>query len=201
MAELDLELVEKFKNGKEEAFEEIVRRYQKKVYNTTYRMLGNPEDAWDFAQEVFIRVFRNLHRFQGRASFSTWLFAIATNICRDELRKRQRKVKTQSLSEPIKMKDGEIEREVMDNSMIPEEITLHRELQGKIQTIIDTLPLEQKEVIILREFQDFSYDEIAETIGVAVGTVKSRISRGRKNLRQALSNFIIEVPEKGGLRR
>lgn len=191
MTASDLELIEDFKKGDEGVFEELVRRYQKKVYNSTYRMMGNHEDAWDLAQESFLRVYRNLSRFQGKASFSTWLFTITTNICRDELRKRQRRVKTQSLSEPIQTKDGELERELVDVSMIPEEISLNRELQDEIQEVIEKLPTEQKEAIILREFDGFNYDEIAEITGVAIGTVKSRISRARRNLRSELNKLVL----------
>lgn len=183
----DWELIQAFKQGNEEVFEEIVRRYQKKVYNTTYRMTGNPEDANDLAQEVFIRVYRNLERFQGKSSFSTWLFTIATNICRDEMRKRHRRVAVQSLSEPIHMEDGDLEREIADESMTPEILSLNRELHDEIQAVIDELPAEQKEVIVLRELQEFSYEEIAEIAGVSLGTVKSRISRARMNMRKSLS--------------
>lgn len=182
-----------FKMGDEEVFEELVKRYQKKVYNSTYRMMGNHEDAWDLAQETFLRVYRSLHRFQGKSSFSTWLFTITTNICRDELRKRQRRVKTHSLSQPIQVKDGEIEREIVDDSMIPEDISINRELRDEIQGIIDKLPDDQKEVIVLRELQGFSYEEIAEIIGVALGTVKSRISRGRRNLREELGSLVSSI--------
>lgn len=185
----DKELIEMFKKGEEKAFEEIVRRYQKKVYNTIYRILGNPEDANDLAQEVFIRVYRKLHLFQGKASFSTWLFTITSNLCRDELRKRQRRLKIRSLSEPIRYKDGEIEQEILDESMTPERISINRELRDEIQAVIDKLPDEQKEAIVLREFQGFSYEEIAEIVGVALGTVKSRISRARRNIREELSNL------------
>lgn len=192
MTASDLKLIEDFQKGDEEVFEELVRRYQKKVYNSTYRMMGNHEDAWDLAQESFLRVYRNLRRFQGKASFSTWLFTITTNICRDELRKRQRRVKTQSLSQAIQTEDGEIERELVDVSMIPEEISLNRELQAEIQEVIDKLPVEQREAIILRELQGFNYGEIAEITGVAVGTVKSRISRGRRSLRNLLNNLALK---------
>lgn len=186
----DWELVQAFKHGNEEVFEEIVRRYQKKVYNTTYRMMGNPEDANDLAQEVFIRVYRNLERFQGKSSFSTWLFTIATNICRDELRKRQRRVPVQSLSEPIHLEDGDLEREIADESMTPETLSLNREFHDEVQAVIDQLPAEQKEVIVLREIQGFSYEEIADIAGVSLGTVKSRISRARMNMRKGLSVLI-----------
>lgn len=189
----DWELIEMFKQGKEEVFEEIVRRYQKKVVNTTYRMMGNQEDAHDLAQEVFLRVYRNLHKFQGRSSFSTWLFTIASNICRDELRKRQRRVQADSLSEPVQFTDGEVEREIADESMTPETLSLKRELNDEIQAVVDQLPPEQKEAIVLREFQGFSYEEIAEISGVSLGTVKSRISRARMSMRKGLSTLVRSI--------
>lgn len=187
----DWDLIQLFQNGKEEVFEEIVYRYQKKVYNTTYRMMGNHEDANDLAQEAFLRVYRNLKRFQGKASFSTWLFTITSNICRDELRKRQRRLKTHSLSDPIQVKDGEIERDIPDNSMTPEEHSINQELRDQIQTVLDDLPSEQKEVIVLRELQGFSYEEISEITDVAIGTVKSRISRARRNMRTELNKLVL----------
>ena len=193
MAVSDWELIELFKKGKEEAFEEIVRRYQKKVYNTTYRIMGNPEDASDLAQEAFIRIYRSLRNFQGKSSFSTWLFTVTTNVCRDELRKRQRRLKVQSLSEPIEFEDGNVEREIADESMAPEVISLHRELTDEIQAVIEALPDEQKEAIVLRELQGFSYEEIAEITGVSLGTVKSRISRGRQNMKKELSVLVASI--------
>lgn len=193
MAVSDWELIELFKKGKEEAFEEIVRRYQKKVYNTTYRIMGNPEDASDLAQEAFIRIYRSLRNFQGKSSFSTWLFTVTTNVCRDELRKRQRRLKVQSLSEPLEFEDGNVEREIADESMAPEVISLHRELTDEIQAVIETLPDEQKEAIVLRELQGFSYEEIAEITGVSLGTVKSRISRGRQNMKKELSVLVASI--------
>lgn len=193
MAVSDWELIELFRKGNEEVFEEIVRRYQKKVYNTTYRMMGNHEDASDLAQEAFIRIYRNLRSFQGKSSFSTWLFTITTNVCRDELRKRQRRLQAQSLSEPVQFDDGEVEREIADDSMAPEVMSLHREMQDEIQAVIEQLPSEQKEAIILREFQGLSYEEIAEISGVAVGTIKSRISRARQSMKKELSTLIASI--------
>lgn len=193
MAVSDWELIELFKKGNEEVFEEIVRRYQKKVYNTTYRMMGNHEDASDLAQEAFIRIYRNLHSFKGKSSFSTWLFTVTTNVCRDEMRKRQRRLQAQSLSEPVQFEDGEVEREIADDSMAPEIVSLHREMHDEIQAVIEQLPPEQKEAIVLREFQGFSYEEIAEISGVAVGTIKSRISRARQSMKKELSALIASI--------
>ncbi len=102
-------------------------------------------------------------------------------------------MKTHSLSNPIKLKDGEIERDIVDESMTPEKITDQRELLDEIQSVVDQLPPEQKEVIVLREFQGFSYEEISEISGVAVGTVKSRISRARKNMREKINDLSLAM--------
>lgn len=176
----DMNLIKKFKAGDESAFEELVKRYQKKVYNTTYRMMGNREDANDLAQEAFLRVYRKLDRFKGNSSFSTWLFTVTTNLCRDEMRKRQRRLQTTSLSEK--------ERNIPDEMMSPEDLSLQRELRDKLQQVIDKLPNKHREVIILREFQGLSYDEIAEVTGVSMGTVKSRLSRARRSIKQELKS-------------
>lgn len=184
----DLELVNKFKSGNNQAFTELVNRYQHKIYNTTFRMLGNHDDALDIAQETFIRVYNNLKKFKAKSSFSTWLFTVTTNLCRDELRKRKNNLKTFSIS------NYEQEMELEDNYNTiknnPEEISLNKELQKIIQKKIDQLQSDQKTVIILRDVQGLSYKEIAKILGISMGTVKSRLSRARTILRDDLKNII-----------
>ncbi len=192
MAVSDGELIEKFNNKNKEAFEELIQRYQHKVYNTTFRMLGNHEDALDMAQEAFIRVYKSLANFKQNSSFSTWLFRITTNICRDELRKRQRKLKTLSIS------GGEEKNKIIledDEKNNPEKISMSQELSITIQEKVNQLPTEQKMVFVLREFQDLSYQEIADILDISIGTVKSRLSRARKALREDLNKII----KNGGL--
>ena len=186
----DIELVNRFKKGEDEIFAELVKRYQKKVYNTTYRMLGNKEDASDLAQESFLKVYKNLHRFQGRSSFSTWLFKITANLCRDELRKRQRDLDTSSLSKTLELNEGEVEPQIADDTFNPEKISLNQEMRFKIQEVINRLPLKQKEVIVLREIQGFTYEKIAEILDIALGTVKSRISRARRKMKDSLHQIV-----------
>lgn len=189
--ESDLELVQRFKKGEKEIFEKLVRRYQHKVYNTTYRMLGNREDAGDLAQETFIRVYQNLDRFKEKANFSTWLFRITTNLCRDQLRKRKREPATSSLTNSG---DGEQEILIPDNQYSPEKVSIEQERKREIQNQLGKLPLEQREILILRDIQDFSYHQIAEILKISPGTVKSRLSRARRSLRDKLQGIV-----KGGI--
>ncbi len=193
MAVSDGELIERFNNENNEAFEELIIRYQHKVYNTTFRMLGNHEDALDMAQETFIRVYKSLASFKKNSSFSTWLFCITTNICRDELRKRQRKLKTLSIS------GGEENNKIIledDEENNPEKISMSEELSTTIQEKVNQLPTEQKIVFVLREFQELSYLEIATILDISMGTVKSRLSRARQTLRRDLN----EIIKNGGLK-
>ncbi len=185
MALSDSELIHQINNGNEKAFTELIERYQNKVYNTAYRILGNHEDALDLAQESFIRIYKNLNKFQGKSSFSTWLFRITTNLCRDELRKRKRKLVIQE----------ENFSNIYQEEENPEKISLSRELNSLIQEKIDSLVPEQKVVFTLREFQGLSYQEIADILEVSMGTVKSRLSRAR----QALREDLFEIISKGGL--
>ncbi len=193
MALSDSELINQFNNGSEQAFAELIERYQHRVYNTTFRMLGNHEDALDMAQESFIRVYKNLGKFKGDSTFSTWLFAITANICRDELRKRERKFEVHSYSDDKnKKKTLENVKEVNN----PEKISITKELSTFIQEKIEKLPPEQKTVFVLREFEGLSYREIVDVLHISMGTVKSRLSRARRTLREDLNKII----ENGGLK-
>ncbi len=192
MALSDNELIYEFNHGNKHAFTELIERYQHKVYNSTYRMLGNHEDALDMAQESFIRVYKNLNKFQVKSSFSTWLFRITTNICRDELRKRQRRLKTYDLEEN---KDEENIRQNLEDTGDPEKVFIKNELSETIQKKVDQLPPEQKIVFVLREFEGFSYSEITDILEISCGTVKSRLSRARRFLRDDLN----KIYKNGGL--
>ncbi len=183
----DQELIKEFHQGNEEAFTVLIERYQHKVYNSTFRMLGDHDDALDMAQETFIRVYKSLSNFKGNSSFSTWLFRITTNICRDELRKRQRKLTTYSLSENEDKKKNLKSVEEKNN---PERLSMTKELNTEIQKKIDLLNPKQKAVFVLKEFQDLSYQEIADILEISMGTVKSRLSRARRSLRKDLNQII-----------
>ncbi len=193
MALSDIELVQEFKDGSEQAFAELIERYQHRVYNTTLRMLGNREDALDTAQECFIKVYKNIKKFKGDSSFSTWLFRITTNACRDELRKRKRRLPVYT---DINSDDeNNTIQNISNGSNEPEKITISRDINESIQELVNQLPEDQKLVFILREFQDLSYQEIAEILDISMGSVKSRLSRARRSLRQDLNKII----KNGGL--
>jgi len=179
-------LIAKSQQGDVEAFGELVAIYEKQVYSVAYRFMGNPEDASDLAQEAFVRAFRAIKSFRGEASFKTWLYHIIANVCRDELRKRKRQPVV-SLDAPIVTEDGFIAREQDDWSLAPERVYESIELQETLQKLLNQLTPEYRQVLVLREIQGFTYEEIAQILECSLGTVKSRINRARKALRDLLA--------------
>ena len=180
-------LVKRSLQGDIQAFEELVAQYQNKIYKLAYRYMGNEEDAYDMAQEVFIKAFRSLHTFEGTSSFSTWIYRVASNVCLDELRRRKRKIVPISLDEALATKDGDtIEIEIADKSPTPDILYEKKEFSLSIQEVLDEMKAEQKSVIILRDLMELSYEEIAEVEKCSLGTVKSRISRARNVLKEKL---------------
>ncbi|MGE5397305.1 MAG: sigma-70 family RNA polymerase sigma factor [Chitinophagales bacterium] len=184
----DEDLIKQSIHGNTQAFEELVHKYQNRIYNLAYRYMGNEDDASDMAQEALIKAYRSLASFKGESSFSTWLYRITANVCLDELRKRKRVVPMISLDEPAVTSDGEdIERDLADSSPTADIVFEHKEMEKYLQALISTLKPEYKSVIILRDVMDFSYEEVAEILQCSIGTVKSRLSRGREILRKKLS--------------
>lgn len=181
----DEELVAKSRAGDIDAFEELVSRYERKVYTTAYRLIGNPDDANDLAQEAFLRAFQAIKNFRGEASFLTWISRIVTNVCRDELRKRCR-VNIESLDERIILDEGEVAKQYPADEAGPAELLEKKELQEEIQGLINNLSPEFRLALVLRDIQGFSYEEIAEQLECSLGTVKSRINRARNYLKDRL---------------
>ncbi|MDX9872777.1 MAG: sigma-70 family RNA polymerase sigma factor [Clostridia bacterium] len=181
----DEELVMKSKDGDIDAFEELVCRYERKIYTLTYRLMGNREDADDFAQEAFLKAFQAIKSFRGESSFLTWLCRIASNVCRDELRKRYR-VKTESLDEKIVLDDGEITKQFVSPEAGPAEEYERKELQEMMQEYINKLSPDFRMALVLRDINGYSYEEIAEQLECSLGTVKSRISRARNYLKEQI---------------
>lgn len=179
-------LIAKSQQGDVEAFGELVSIYEKQVYTVAYRFMGNPEDASDLTQEAFVRAFRAISRFRGEASFKTWIYHIVANVCRDELRKRKKQAVV-SLDAPIVTDDGYITREQEDWSLAPERVYESIELQETIQQLLNQLIPEYRQVLVLREIQGFTYEEIANILECSLGTVKSRINRARKALRDLIA--------------
>jgi RNA polymerase sigma-70 factor (ECF subfamily) len=185
MAEVESVLIRKAKNGDIHAFENLIENHRKRVYNIAFKMLHNQEDAYDITQEVFIRVFKSMKEFREEASFSTWIYRITKNACLDELRKRKNKA-TVSMDEDLETEDGTIKRQVEDCSPGPDALYESMELRDIVRTAIGHLSDEHKFVIILRDLQGFSYEEIAKVLECPEGTVKSRINRARKALKEIL---------------
>ncbi|HZK25798.1 MAG TPA: sigma-70 family RNA polymerase sigma factor [Oscillospiraceae bacterium] len=177
-------LVRRCQAGDLLAFDQLMQRYEKKVYALCYRMSGNPEDTADLAQEAFLKAFRALPLFKGQAQFSTWLYRIAANTCLDEQRKRKKYQPMLSLDQPISTKDGELQRQIPDDAPDPLTATIRRELQFEIQTLLTQLPPAQRAVLALRDLDGFSYEEIAAILQVKMGTLKSRLNRARASLRE-----------------
>ena len=176
-------LVDAARNGDEAAFEELVRLYEKRVLALTNRMCRNPEDAAEAAQEAFISAWQGLKFFRGDSSFSTWLYRLASNACVDLLRREGRH---QTAAGPS-LNDEETKIEVADTAATPHEAAEQQELRELIEEGLQSLSPDHRQVLILREMHQLSYDEISRSLDIDVGTVKSRISRARKQLR----NFLI----------
>ncbi|NLZ39383.1 MAG: sigma-70 family RNA polymerase sigma factor [Firmicutes bacterium] len=170
--------------GDLQAYDKLMQRYEKKVYALCYRMSGNHEDAADLTQESFLKAFRALSSFRKQSSFSTWLFRIVTNTCLDEQRKQKKRAGHISLDKPITTEEGEMQREFPAAATDPLIEAIRREEQAEIQELLIKLPPAQRAVIIMRDLQGFSYEEIAAALQINMGTLKSRLNRARSRLRQ-----------------
>lgn len=177
-------LVQKAKAGDRDAFAALVSAYEGKIYNLALRYLGNREDAMDASQEVFLRVFRFLPGFQEESGFSTWIYRIGVNVCKDMLAKRAKRGEL-SLELPDEEEDYRT-TEVADSRYDPEAIVEQADLRESLAEAIGQLPQQQREMIVLRDIQGLSYEEIGQVLSLEAGTVKSRLSRARENLRKKL---------------
>lgn len=189
-------------DGDVNAFEVLVKEYEKNVYNLALRMTGNSEDAADMSQEAFIKAYNSLSSFRGDSKFSVWLYRIVSNVCLDYLRSRTRKP-TVSLS--TENDDGEeIELDIADETQSPEFLFDRRLTRDAVRRGLAALPPDHREILLLREIQGLSYDEIAAALELEAGTVKSRIFRARKKLCSFLikdgniPEFISSSKERGG---
>ena len=180
-------LIKKSKKGDAQAFEELILSYHKKVLNLAYRMLGSVSDAEDAAQEIFIKVFRTLYSFNERSAFSTWLYKVATNVCLDILRKRKRQNGGAMVSiNRYNSQDDEYELPIEDDAPSPYEEAQKKEAMRALNSALDLLSEEQRAVIVMRDINGLSYEEIADVMECSLGTIKSRINRSRLALRKLL---------------
>ncbi len=190
----DSDLVVYCQRGDRKALEALVKRYQKIVFSMLYQLAPDWEDISDLAQEVFIRVYRHITSLRNPRTFRAWLNQIVINLFYDELRKRPKKLSTISLDRPTE-EEGDQAIECPDLSHCPDEIVLNKELANFIRKAMQELPEQFRIVIVLRELQGLSYEEIAESLGCELGTVKSRIARARTRLQLLLKNYVEKLPK------
>lgn len=174
------------------AFAELLQRYQSHLNRLFYHLAPDWQERADLSQEVWIRVYRNLHRLQDPAKFRGWLSRIATNLFYDELRKRKRVSTPLSLDAPRHVEDGEMTWELPDDAPSPDDDLATREFYEHLQSAISQLPETFRTTIVLREIEGLAYEDIAEMTGVSLGTVKSRIARARLKLQSVLQNYLDE---------
>jgi RNA polymerase sigma-70 factor (ECF subfamily) len=176
----DEELVEAFQRGDVSAFDDLLRRWDRKIQGAIYRILGSEDEARDLCQEAFLRAYRALRSFKGEARFSSWLYQIALNLCRDRMRRRKGKTMV-SLDG---LEDGTEPPIVAGPSAL--ELVERNDLARAVASAVASLPEEQREVIVLKEYQGLTFLEIGEVLGLPTSTVKTRLYRGLGVLRERL---------------
>ena len=178
--EEELAVIRRVQKGDVNAFEALVSAYEKNVYNLALRMMGNAQDAEDMAQEAFLKAYNSLPGFRGDSKFSVWLYRIVSNVCLDQLRKKSKRP-TVSLS--MEDEDGEeTQLDLPDTAQSPEEMLEKKLTREAVRRGLAQLPEDARQILLLREIQGLSYEEIGEALGLEPGTVKSRIFRARKRL-------------------
>jgi RNA polymerase sigma-70 factor, ECF subfamily len=174
--------------GDQQAFAEIVGLYQDKLYHMAYRMLSSRQEAEDVVQDTFLRVYKNLDRYDDTMKFSTWIYRIATNLCIDRLRKRKPSYSLDAETSEHEGLDGY--SMIPSDNRTPESETLLSEMQSTVHKAIDNLPAKYKSVMVLRYLQDLSLQEIGDVLDMPVTTVKTRVHRGREFLRKRLERHL-----------
>jgi RNA polymerase sigma-70 factor (ECF subfamily) len=186
----DSGVVAAFLAGDKRAFGELVERYQGRLLNFVYRTTGDRERAEDLVQETFIRVYRHLHRFDQTKKFSTWIYTIASNLAKNELRNRSRNplVLFQTIKKNWDADARPLEWE--DNTYRPDDLFRKRQLKQMVDSVVGELPEHHRTVFVLREMEGKTYEEIAEITGCNLGTVKSRLNRARNNFAQIIAPLL-----------
>ncbi len=188
-------LIERFKNADIEAFNELVNKYKRKAYYFAYNMLSNYNDAEDMSQEAFVRVYKNITKFKGKSSFQTWFYKIIINLCRSHLRHRYLVSKfsfhfrqeDEMSDKPQKSLENSVEDTYWQSS--PVKASINKELNRAINNAVQSLSKQQKEVFILKHFQDLKISEIANVLMCAEGTVKAHLFKAIKNLQEKLEDY------------
>jgi len=188
----DMDLVAASQKGDTEAFESLVRKHQTRTMSIAFRMIGDYEEACEIVQETFLSAFKAIRKFRGEARFSTWLYGICLNHARNHVKQRRGRARYElySLDDPVKDEDARMSRSPSTSEPSIIERLEQKELQDKVQRCIQCLEEHYREVLVLRDIEGFSYDEIQELLGLPEGTIKSRLFRARDALRTSLKTVI-----------
>ncbi len=188
----DKELIQEFLEGDLQSFNRLVLKYQQKVINLCFRYMGQRAEAEDVAQEVFLTLYKSLGQFRGDSLFSTWIFRITVNHCKNRLKylSRRNYYQNTSIDQAVQTQEGEINIDVVEEGAGPEELLLSNEVQDMVQSQINELDPDHRLAIVLRDIQGLSYHEIADILELKEGTVKSRIHRARMELKEKLEKII-----------
>ncbi|HVN80837.1 MAG TPA: sigma-70 family RNA polymerase sigma factor [Terriglobia bacterium] len=196
LAENEVAFVDRLQIGSEEAFETLIHLYQTPIYNIAYRILGDPSEAAEAVQETFMKIYKAIKSFRGDSGLKTWIYkiAISESLNRHRWWKRWRKNVIASLDEPLNFSEnGPRYLDVPDNLPSPESYYASRETERAVQKALDKLPFDFRIVVVLRDIEGMSYEDIGETLKLSQGTVKSRLWRGRLELKTQLHHFIEEL--------
>jgi len=184
----DEDLMEKFQSGYEQAFNLLVDRYQDRLHNFLYRYTHNHQDCEDLVQETFYRVFRSRHSYERIAKFSTWMYTIAINLAKSLYKKKKRMTKVTIHKDPDDSEDRPMKLE--DTDILPDDSLHEKMCMDELEKALKELSDDFREVVVLRDIQQLSYEEISEIADLPMGTVKSRINRGRAKLQELLENYV-----------
>jgi RNA polymerase sigma-70 factor (ECF subfamily) len=188
----DLEYVSLCREGEVDAFEALVRRHERRMFNIAYRVIGNYDEAGEVVQDAFIAAYKNIKGFKGEARFATWLYAICLNLARNRLKrlKTRQYREGRSIDDPIMTPDGEIAADPPSGEPSALDRLEAKDVQQRVQVCINALDAEFREVIVLRDIEGFSYEEISAMLKKPVGTVKSRLFRAREAMRTCLQGAL-----------
>jgi len=191
----DSKLVASSQRGDLQAFERLVIKHQKRMLNTAYRIVGDYDDACEVVQDAFVSAYKNIDTFRGRSKYSTWLTAIIVNLSRKRLKqtRSRRGHEAFSLNEPVRTNDGEMTADPPSKDPSVLDRMEKRDVQARVQECVKTLDPDFREVLVLRDLQEFSYEEIGEMLKVRGGTVKSRLFRAREMVKDCLKRFLGEL--------
>ncbi len=186
----DHELLDRCRAGDEEAFDDLVRRHQQRAFNVAFQVLRDREDATEVAQDAFVRIYRSVDNFRGECEFTTWLHQIVVNLARNRYRwwKRRGRQSSVSLDSPVEMGEGAVPMQLAASGDAPDVETVKAEFVELLSRRMEELPRKLCEVLVLRNVENLSYEQIAVVLDCSIGTVKSRIARAREALRQRMQD-------------